>query len=220
MQFGGDDQWANMLGGTELIRRKLGKDAYAMTITLLLNSEGKKMGKTEKGAVWLDAEKTTPYEFYQYWRNVSDQDVIKCLKLLTFVPIEQIEEMERTLEGQQLNQAKELLAYSLTELVHGKEAADQAQDAAKAIFTSGSSSENMPTTAIPAADLQDGGIGILTLMVKAGLCASNGEARRLVQQGGVSVNNEKVTDPKAIITLDGETIIKKGKKVFHKVVVE
>ena len=174
MQFGGDDQWANMLGGTELIRRKLGKDAYAMTITLLLNSEGKKMGKTEKGAVWLDAEKTTPYEFYQYWRNVSDQDVIKCLKLLTFVPIEQIEEMERTLEGQQLNQAKELLAYSLTELVHGKEAADQAQDAAKAIFTSGSSSENMPTTAIPAADLQDGGMGILTLMVKAGLCASNG----------------------------------------------
>ena len=220
MQFGGDDQWANMLGGTELIRRKLGKDAYAMTITLLLNSEGKKMGKTEKGAVWLDAEKTTPYEFYQYWRNVSDQDVIKCLKLLTFVPIEQIEDMERTLEGQQLNQAKELLAYSLTELVHGKEAADQAQDAAKAIFTSGSSSENMPTTAIPAADLQDGGMGILTLMVKAGLCASNGEARRLVQQGGVSVNNEKVTDPKAIITLDGETIIKKGKKVFHKVVVE
>ena len=220
MQFGGDDQWANMLGGTELIRRKLGKDAYAMTITLLLNSEGKKMGKTEKGAVWLDAEKTTPYEFYQYWRNVSDQDVIKCLKLLTFVPIEQIEEMERTLEGQQLNQAKELLAYSLTELVHGKEAADQAQDAAKAIFTSGSSSENMPTTAIPAADLQDGEMGILTLMVKAGLCASNGEARRLVQQGGVSVNNEKVTDPKAIITLDGETIIKKGKKVFHKVVVE
>lgn len=220
MQFGGDDQWANMLGGTELIRRKLGKDAYAMTITLLLNSEGKKMGKTEKGAVWLDAEKTTPYEFYQYWRNVSDQDVIKCLKLLTFVPIEQIEEMERTLKGQQLNQAKELLAYSLTELVHGKEAADQAQDAAKAIFTSGSSSENMPTTAIPVADLQDGGMGILTLMVKAGLCASNGEARRLVQQGGVSVNNEKVTDPKAIITLDGETIIKKGKKVFHKVVVE
>ena len=220
MQFGGDDQWSNMLGGTELIRKKLGKDAHAMTITLLLNSEGKKMGKTEKGAVWLDPEKTTPYEFYQYWRNVSDQDVIKCLKLLTFVPIEQIEEMERTLEGQQLNQAKELLAYSLTELVHGKEAAEQAQDAAKAIFTSGSSSENMPTTAIPAADLQDGGIGILTLMVKAGLCASNGEARRLVQQGGVSVNNEKVTDPKAIIPLDGETIIKKGKKVFHKVVVE
>ena len=184
--------------------------------TLMLNgtfTEG-------KPAIVLDAEKTTPYEFYQYWRNVSDQDVIKCLKLLTFVPIEQIEEMERTLEGQQLNQAKELLAYSLTELVHGKEAADQAQDAAKAIFTSGSSSENMPTTAIPAADLQDGGIGILTLMVKAGLCASNGEARRLVQQGGVSVNNEKITDPKAIITLDGETIIKKGKKVFHKVVVE
>ena len=220
MQFGGDDQWANMLGGTELIRRKLGKDAYAMTITLLLNSEGKKMGKTEKGAVWLDAEKTTPYEFYQYWRNVSDQDVIKCLKLLTFVPIEQIEEMERTLEGQQLNQAKELLAYSLTELVHGKDAAEQAQTAAKAVFTGDGSSENMPTTAIPAADLQDGCMGILTLMVRAGLSASNGEARRLVQQGGVSVNNEKVTDPKTMIPLQGETILKKGKKVFHKIVVE
>lgn len=220
MQFGGDDQWANMLGGTELIRRKLGKDAYAMTITLLLNSEGKKMGKTEKGAVWLDAEKTTPYEFYQYWRNVSDQDVIKCLKLLTFVPIEQIEEMERTLEGQQLNQAKELLAYSLTELVHGKDAAEQAQTAAKAVFTGGGSSENMPTTVIPAVDLQDGCMGILTLMVRAGLSASNGEARRLVQQGGVSVNNEKVTDPKAMIPLQGETILKKGKKVFHKIVVE
>ncbi len=220
MQFGGDDQWANMLGGTELIRRKLGKDAYAMTITLLLNSEGKKMGKTEKGAVWLDAEKTTPYEFYQYWRNVSDQDVIKCLKLLTFVPIEQIEEMERTLEGQQLNQAKELLAYSLTELVHGKDAAEQAQTTAKAVFTGDGSSENMPTTAIPAADLQDGCMGILTLMVRAGLSASNGEARRLVQQGGVSVNNEKVTDPKTMIPLQGETILKKGKKVFHKIVVE
>lgn len=220
MQFGGDDQWANMLGGTELIRRKLGKDAYAMTITLLLNSEGKKMGKTEKGAVWLDAEKTTPYEFYQYWRNVSDQDVIKCLKLLTFVPIEQIEEMERTLEGQQLNQAKELLAYSLTELVHGKEAAEQAQTAAKAVFTGSGSSENMPTTVIPAADLQDGYMGILTLMVRAGLSVSNGEARRLVQQGGVSVNNEKVTDPKAMIPLQGEIILKKGKKVFHKIVVE
>ncbi len=220
MQFGGDDQWANMLGGTELIRRKLGKDAYAMTITLLLNSEGKKMGKTEKGAVWLDAEKTTPYEFYQYWRNVSDQDVIKCLKLLTFVPIEQIEEMERTLEGQQLNQAKELLAYSLTELVHGKDAAEQAQTAAKAVFTGGGSSENMPTTAIPAADLQDGCMGILTLMVRAGLSASNGEARRLVQQGGVSVNNEKITDPKTMIPLQDETILKKGKKVFHKIVVE
>ena len=220
MQFGGDDQWANMLGGTELIRRKLGKDAYAMTITLLLNSEGKKMGKTEKGAVWLDAEKTTPYEFYQYWRNVSDQDVIKCLKLLTFVPIEQIEEMERTLEGQQLNQAKELLAYSLTELVHGKDAAEQAQTAAKAVFTGSGSSENMPTTTIPAADLQDGCMGILTLMVRAGLSASNGEARRLVQQGGVSVNNEKVTDPKTMIPLQGETILKKGKKVFHKIVVE
>jgi tyrosyl-tRNA synthetase len=220
MQFGGDDQWANMLGGTELIRRKLGKDAYAMTITLLLNSEGKKMGKTEKGAIWLDPEKTTPYEFYQYWRNVSDQDVIKCLKLLTFVPIEEIEEMERTLEGQQLNQAKELLAYSLTELVHGKDAAEQAQTAARAVFSGAGSSENMPTTTIPAAELQDGGMGILTLMVRAGLAASNGEARRLVQQGGVSVNNEKVTDPKSVVALEGETILKKGKKVFHKIIVE
>ena len=219
MQFGGDDQWSNMLGGTELIRRKLGKDAHAMTITLLTDSQGKKMGKTAGNAVWLDPNKTSPFEFYQYWRNVDDADVMKCIRMLTFLPLEQIDEMDKW-EGSQLNQAKELLAYSLTELVHGKEAADQAQDAAKAIFTSGSSSENMPTTAIPAADLQDGGIGILTLMVKAGLCASNGEARRLVQQGGVSVNNEKVTDPKAIIPLNGETIIKKGKKVFHKVVVE
>lgn len=220
MQFGGDDQWANMLGGTELIRRKLGKDAYAMTITLLLNSEGKKMGKTEKGAVWLDAEKTSPYEFYQYWRNVADQDVIKCLKLLTFVPIEQIEEMERTLEGQQLNQAKELLAYSLTELVHGKTAADQAQETARAVFSGKGSSENMPTTVLHSEDLTDGGIGILTLMVKTGLAPSNGEARRLVQQGGVSVNDTKITDPKCTIYPETETILRKGKKVFHKVVVE
>ena len=220
MQFGGDDQWANMLGGTELIRRKLGKDAYAMTITLLLNSEGKKMGKTEKGAVWLDAEKTTPYEFYQYWRNVSDQDVIKCLKLLTFVPIEQIEEMERTLEGQQLNQAKELLAYELTELVHGKEEADKAQAAAKAVFGGGGNNANMPTTVLKAEELTDGGIGILTLMVRCGLSPSNGEARRLVQQGGVSVNDTKITDPKSVIYPEAETILRKGKKVFHKVVVE
>ncbi|MFR0856200.1 tyrosine--tRNA ligase, partial [Ruminococcus sp.] len=220
MQFGGDDQWANMLGGTELIRRKLGKDAYAMTITLLLNSEGKKMGKTEKGAVWLDAEKTTPYEFYQYWRNVSDQDVIKCLKLLTFVPIEQIEEMERTLEGQQLNQAKDLLAYELTELVHGKEEAEKAQAAAKAVFGGGGDNANMPTTVLKAEDLTDGGIGILTLMVRCGLAPSNGEARRLVQQGGVSVNDTKVTDPKSVIYPEAETILRKGKKVFHKVVVE
>ena len=220
MQFGGDDQWANMLGGTELIRRKLGKDAYAMTITLLLNSEGKKMGKTEKGAVWLDAEKTTPYEFYQYWRNVSDQDVIKCLKLLTFVPIEQIEEMERTLEGQQLNQAKELLAYELTALVHGKEEAEKAQTAAKAVFGGGGNNADMPTTVLKAEELTDGGIGILTLMVRCGLSPSNGEARRLVQQGGVSVNDTKVTDPKSVIYPEAETILRKGKKVFHKVVVE
>ena len=220
MQFGGNDQWSNMLGGTELIRRKLGKDAHAMTINLLLNSEGKKMGKTEKGAVWLDAEKTTPYEFYQYWRNVSDQDVIKCLKLLTFVPIEQIEEMERTLEGQQLNQAKELLAYELTELVHGKEEADKAQAAAKAVFGGGGNNANMPTTVLKAEELTDGGIGILTLMVRCGLSPSNGEARRLVQQGGVSVNDTKITDPKSVIYPEAETILRKGKKVFHKVVVE
>ena len=220
MQFGGDDQWSNMLGGTELIRRKLGKDAYAMTITLLLNSEGKKMGKTEKGAVWLDPEKTTPYEFYQYWRNVSDQDVIKCLKLLTFVPIEQIEEMERTLEGQQLNQAKELLAYELTALVHGKEEAEKAQTAAKAVFGGGGNNADMPTTVLKAEELTDGGIGILTLMVRCGLSPSNGEARRLVQQGGVSVNDTKVTDPKSVIYPEAETILRKGKKVFHKVVVE
>ncbi|MCD8219322.1 MAG: tyrosine--tRNA ligase [Ruminococcus sp.] len=220
MQFGGDDQWANMLGGTELIRRKLGKDAYAMTITLLLNSEGKKMGKTEKGAVWLDAEKTSPYEFYQYWRNVSDEDVIKCLKLLTFVPIEQIEEMERTLAGQQLNQAKELLAYELTELVHGEEAAKNAQEAAKAMFGGSGNSENMPTTTLKQDELTDGGIGLLSLMVYVGLASSNGEARRLVQQGGVSVNDEKVTDPKYIVHLEGETILRKGKKVFHKILVE
>ena len=220
MQFGGNDQWSNMLGGTELIRRKLGKDAQAMTITLLLNSEGKKMGKTEKGAVWLDAEKTTPYEFYQYWRNVSDQDVIKCLKLLTFVPIEQIEEMERTLEGQQLNQAKELLAYELTALVHGKEEAEKAQTAAKAVFGGGGNNADMPTTVLKAEELTDGGIGILTLMVRCGLSPSNGEARRLVQQGGVSVNDTKVTDPKSVIYPEAETILRKGKKVFHKVVVE
>ena len=220
MQFGGDDQWANMLGGTELIRRKLGKDAYAMTITLLLNSEGKKMGKTEKGAVWLYPEKTTPYEFYQYWRNVSDQDVIKCLKLLTFVPIEQIEEMERTLEGQQLNQAKELLAHELTELVHGKDAADKAQEAAKAMFGGSGNNDNMPTTILKAEELTDGGIGILTLMVRCGLAPSNGEARRLVQQGGVAINDTKITDPKCVIYPEAETILRKGKKVFHKVIVE
>ncbi|MBQ2581554.1 MAG: tyrosine--tRNA ligase, partial [Ruminococcus sp.] len=218
MQFGGDDQWANMLGGTELIRRKLGKDAHAMTITLLLNSEGKKMGKTEKGAVWLDPEKTSPYEFYQYWRNVGDADVIKCLKMLTFVPIEQIEEMEKTLEGAELNKAKELLAFELTKLVHGEEEAKKADDAAKAIFAKGGVSDDMPTTEIDAGELDGGKMGILTLLVKCGLCPSNGEARRLVTQGGVSVNDEKVADPKAMIDLSDAVIIKKGKKVFHKAV--
>ena len=218
MQFGGDDQWANMLGGTELIRKKLGKDAHAMTITLLLNSEGKKMGKTEKGAVWLDPEKTTPYDFYQYWRNVGDADVIKCLKMLTFVPIEQIEEMEKTMEGAELNKAKELLAFELTKLVHGEEEAKKADDAAKAIFAKGGVSDDMPTTEIDAGELEGGKIGILTLLVKCGLCPSNGEARRLVTQGGVSVNDEKVTDPKAAIDLSDAVIIKKGKKVFHKAV--
>ena len=217
MQFGGDDQWANMLGGTELIRRKLGKDAYAMTITLLLNSEGKKMGKTEKGAVWLDAEKTSPYDFYQYWRNVNDADVIKCLKMLTFVPIEEIEEMERTMEGAELNKAKEILAFELTKLVHGEDEANKAQNAAKSVFGKAGVSDDMPTTKISADDLNDDGcIGLLTLLVKCGLAASNGEARRLVQQGGVSVNDEKVLDPKALVNLDKVVIIKKGKKVFHK----
>ena len=217
MQFGGDDQWANMLGGTELIRRKLGKDAYAMTITLLLNSEGKKMGKTEKGAVWLDAEKTSPYDFYQYWRNVNDADVIKCLKMLTFVPIEKIEEMERTMEGAELNKAKEILAFELTKLVHGEDEANKAQNVAKSVFGKAGVSDDMPTTKISADDLNDDGcMGLLTLLVKCGLAASNGEARRLVQQGGVSVNDEKVLDPKAIVNLDKAVIIKKGKKVFHK----
>ena len=220
MQFGGDDQWANMLGGTELIRKKLGKDAYAMTITLLLNSEGKKMGKTEKGAVWLDPEKTSPYEFYQYWRNVGDADVIKCMKMLTFVPIEEIEEMEKHMEGAEYNKAKELLAYELTKLVHGKEEADKADAAAKAIFAGGGNSDDMPSTTIAAADLTDGKIGILTLLVKCGLCPSNGEARRLVTQNGIAVNGEKFTDPKGLVDLSEPVVIKKGKKVFHKAIAE
>ena len=220
MQFGGDDQWANMLGGTELIRKKLGKDAYAMTITLLLNSEGKKMGKTEKGAVWLDPEKTSPYEFYQYWRNVGDADVIKCLKMLTFVPIEEIEEMEKHMEGAEYNKAKELLAYELTKLVHGKEEADKADAAAKAIFAGGGNSVDMPSTTIAAADLTDGKIGILTLLVKCGLCPSNGEARRLVTQNGIAVNGEKFTDPKGLVDLSEPVVIKKGKKIFHKAIAE
>ena len=220
MQFGGDDQWANMLGGTELIRKKLGKDAYAMTITLLLNSEGKKMGKTEKGAVWLDPEKTSPYEFYQYWRNVGDADVIKCLKMLTFVPIEEIEEMEKHMEGAEYNKAKELLAYELTKLVHGKEEADKADAAAKAIFAGGGNSDDMPSTTIAAADLTDGKIGILTLLFKCGLCPSNGEARRLVTQNGIAVNGEKFTDPKGLVDLSEPVVIKKGKKIFHKAIAE
>jgi len=216
MQFGGDDQWANMLGGTELIRKKLAKDAHAMTITLLTNSEGKKMGKTEKGAVWLDPEKTSPYDFFQYWRNVGDNDVIKCLKLLTFLPIEQIEEMERTMTGAELNKAKELLAYELTSLIHGKEEADKCLEAAKKLFGGTGNTDDMPTTEIPAAELE-GGINILDLLVKTALCPSKSEARRLVQQGGVSVDDVKVTDPNAAVEIAESVIIKKGKKVYHKV---
>ena len=216
MQFGGDDQWANMLGGTELIRKKLAKDAHAMTITLLTNSEGKKMGKTEKGAVWLDPDKTSPYDFFQYWRNVGDNDVIKCLKLLTFLPIEQIEEMERTMTGAELNKAKELLAYELTSLIHGKEEADKCLEAAKKLFGGAGNTDDMPTTEIPAAELE-GGINILDLLVKTALCPSKSEARRLVQQGGVSVDDVKVTDPNAVIEIADSVIVKKGKKVYHKV---
>ncbi|MBD5144072.1 MAG: tyrosine--tRNA ligase [Ruminococcus sp.] len=220
MQFGGDDQWANMLGGTELIRRKLGKDAYAMTITLLLNSEGKKMGKTEKGAVWLDAEKTSPYEFFQYWRNVADADVIKCLKMLTFVPVEQIEEMEKNLEGAEFNKAKELLAYELTALVHGKEEAKKALETSKAVFGGAGVSENMPTTELTADKLIDNVINILDLLVETKLVPTKSEGRRLVQQGGISINQEKITDPKANIAINPEVIIKKGKKIFHKVILK
>ena len=216
MQFGGDDQWANMLGGTELIRKKLAKDAHAMTITLLTNSEGKKMGKTEKGAVWLDPEKTSPYDFFQYWRNVGDGDVIKCLKLLTFLPIEQIEEMERTMSGAELNKAKEILAYELTSLIHGKEEADKCLEAAKKLFGGSGNTDDMPTTEIPAAELE-GGINILDLLVKTALCPSKSEARRLVTQGGVSVDDVKVTDPNGVIEIADSVIIKKGKKVYHKV---
>ena len=218
MQFGGDDQWANMLGGTELIRKKLGKDAHAMTITLLLNSEGKKMGKTEKGAVWLDPEKTSPFEFFQYWRNVADADVMKCIRMLTFLPIEEIEAMSGW-EGSQLNKAKEILAYELTKLVHGEEEAEKAQAAARAIFVGGGSHADMPSTDLSDEDFADGEIGILAMMVKGGLAASNGEARRLVQQGGVSINDEKITDPKFALkksAFENEVILKKGKKVFHK----
>lgn len=222
MEFGGDDQWSNMLAGTELIRKKLGKDAYAMTITLLLNSEGKKMGKTASGAVWLDPNKTSPYEFYQYWRNVDDADVMKCIRMLTFLPLEQIDEMDKW-EGSQLNQAKEILAYELTSLVHGEEEAKKAQNAAKAIFSGKGSSENMPTTELSADDLEDGSLDILALLIKAGIAKSRGEGRRLVQQGGVSVDGEKVTDFNQSYDEDAlkkGIVIKKGKKVFHKIILK
>ena len=221
MQFGGDDQWSNMLGGTELIRRKLGKDAHAMTITLLMNSEGKKMGKTASGAVWLDPNKTSPYDFYQYWRNVGDTDVLKCIRMLTFLPLEQIDEMDKW-EGSQLNRAKEILAYELTALVHGEEEAKKAENAAKALFGAGGDSANMPTTVLADADFENGGINILSLLVATGLCPSRGEARRLVQQGGIVVDEKKVESidesiPQEKFSGEG-VIIRKGKKVFHKAV--
>jgi tyrosyl-tRNA synthetase len=223
MQFGGDDQWSNMLGGTELIRRKLGKDAHAMTITLLTDSQGKKMGKTAGNAVWLDPNKTSPFDFYQYWRNVDDADVMKCIRMLTFLPLEQIDEMDKW-EGSQLNKAKEILAYELTQMVHGEEEAKKAEASAKALFGGSGSSENMPSTELTDDDFTDGKIDTLTLLVKCGLAASKGEGRRLVQQGGISVNDEKVTDfatafEKAVFAGDG-AIIRKGKKVFHKALVK
>ncbi len=219
MEFGGDDQWSNMLGGTELIRRKLGKDAYAMTITLLTDSQGKKMGKTAGNAVWLDPNKTSPFEFYQYWRNVGDADVLKCIRMLTFLPLEQIDEMDHW-EGEQLNKAKEVLAYELTKMVHGEEEAEKAQATARGLFSGAADHEHMPSTALDAALVKDGAVGLLAAMVAAGLCGSNREARQLVQQGGVLVDGEKVTDPKAVLTVDALTkgvVIKKGKKVYHKV---
>lgn len=223
LELGGDDQWSNIINGADLIRRVDGKDdAYGMTFTLLTTSEGKKMGKTEKGAVWLDPEKTTPYEFFQYWRNIDDADVVRVMKLLTFIPLSEIAQFE-ALEGSQLNSAKECLAHELTAMVHGKEEADKALEAAKAVFGGGMSSENMPTTTLTAADFSDGALGVLNLLVKCGLAASNGEARKLVQGGGVSIDGEKLDDPKATLSLDsfdGEKIIKKGKKTFHKVVLQ
>ena len=218
LQFGGDDQWSNMIGGMERIRRKLQGNANAMTITLLTNSEGKKMGKTEKGAVWLDAEKTSPYEFYQYWRNVGDDDVIKCMKLLTFVPMEQINEYAK-LEGAELNKVKEVLAFELTKMIHGEEEATKAQNAAKALFAGGADNSHMPETVLTDDDFTDGSIMLLDMMVKAGIIKSKGEGRRLITQGGVSVNDEKATDPNMSFTIDdfvNEIIVKKGKKVFHK----
>lgn len=222
MQFGGDDQWSNMLGGTELIRRKLGKDAYAMTINLLLNSEGKKMGKTESGAVWLDPNKTSPFEFYQYWRNVNDADVIKCLKMLTFLPIEEIREMEKW-EGAELNRAKEILAFELTKLVHSEEDAVRAQESARALFTAGNA-ENMPTTELTEADFNDGKIDILSILQKSELVPSRAEGRRAVEQGGVTVNNEKITDTKKTFEIDelknDGLVVKRGKKNFRRVFVK
>lgn len=223
MEFGGDDQWSNMLGGTELIRRKLGKDAYAMTINLLLNSEGKKMGKTQSGAVWLDPNKTTPFEFFQYWRNVSDADVLKCIRMLTFLPLEEIDKME-SWEGAQLNEAKEILAFELTKLVHGEEEAAKAKEASHALFAGGANNANMPTVTVTADDFPDGELDIISVLVKAGLCDSRGDGRRNIQQGGVSVADEKVTDISTKYTLDdfkGEgLIIRRGKKKFAKVVAE
>ena len=220
MQFGGDDQWSNMLGGTELIRRKLGKDAQAMTITLLLNSEGKKMGKTASGAVWLDPNKTTPYDFYQYWRNVGDQDVLKCIRMLTFLPLEQIDEMDKW-EGSQLNRAKEILAYELTALVHGEEEAKKAEESAKALFGAGGNNANMPTSTLTDADFENGNINVLSMLVATGLCPSRGEARRLVQQGGVTIDDVKaasIDESLARERFEGEgVIVRKGKKVFHRV---
>ena len=222
MQFGGDDQWSNMLGGTELIRRKLGKDAYAMTITLPLNSEGKKMGKTQSGAVWLDPNKTTPFDFYQYWRNVSDADVLKCLRMLTFLPLEQIDEMDKW-EGSQLNTAKEILAYELTDLVHGEEEAKKSQEAARALFTSGNAAD-MPSAFIEQSDLQEGNIDLITLLHKSGLVGSRSEGRRAIEQGGVAIDGEKITDVKYVIPgekLDGDGIVlKRGKKNFRKVTIK
>ena len=223
MEFGGDDQWSNMLGGTELIRRKLGKDAYAMTINLLLNSEGKKMGKTQSGAVWLDPNKTTPFEFFQYWRNVSDADVLKCIRMLTFLPLEEIDKME-SWEGAQLNEAKEILAFELTKLVHGEEEATKAKEASHALFAGGANNANMPTVTVTAEDFPDEELDIISVLVKAGLCDSRGDGRRNIQQGGVSVADEKVTDISTKYTLDdfkGEgLIIRRGKKKFAKVVAE
>ena len=219
MQFGGNDQWSNMLGGTELIRRKLGKDAHAMTITLLLNSEGKKMGKTAAGAVWLDPNKTSPYEFYQYWRNVEDADVLKCIRMLTFLPLEQIDEMD-SLEGSQLNRAKEILAYELTSLVHGEEEAKKAEASAKALFGGDGDSEHMPTAELAESDFADGSIDIMTLLVKSGLCTTKSDARRNVQQGGVTVNDDKVTDIAKSYTCDevkAGLVVRRGKKSFKKV---